>query len=109
VKMFLSGALVALALMTGCGPSASDAGNEYVGTWEAMVRDGTLKLQYDISRNGENFLLRQTVGTYDPVTNPATYKDGVLQASKFALVIDKKSGKLISNTPNGTVEYTRVK
>jgi hypothetical protein len=106
MKVFWSGVLVAFALLTGCD---SNTGNEYIGTWEAMVEDGRLKLQYEISRNGENFLLRHTVGEYAAATNPATYKDGTLQAPKFALVIDKKSGKLLSNTSRGTVEYTRVK
>jgi hypothetical protein len=98
------GALITLALLTGCD---SNAGNEYIGTWETTVNIGgdDTKLQFEISRNGENFLLRQTVGSLDPVTNPGTYKDGILQAPNFALVIDKKSGKLVSDR----AEYVRVK
>jgi hypothetical protein len=98
------GALLTLALLTGCD---SNAGNEYIGTWETIVDFGShsTKAQFEISRNGDNFLLRQTVGTLDPVTNPASYKDGFLQAPNFALVIDKKSDKL----SDGKTEYTRVK
>ena len=110
-------ALVTLALMTGCN---SNAGNEYIGTWETDQINGVnidTKFQFEISRNDENFLVRLTIGPLDPTTRPASYKDGILQASDFALVIDKETGKLIHGRIDkktgkflsAGLEYTRVK
>ena len=108
MKMFLSGALVVLALMTGCGPNSSNAGSEYIGKWE-NVRFHSIRLEID--RNGENFIvrnLRRNPANGEPLTPeiiPVTYKDGLLQHPMgYTLAIDKASG----NLTDGRGEYKRV-
>jgi hypothetical protein len=102
------GALVALALLTGCGPNSSNAGSEYIGKWE-NVR--FISIGLEIERNGENFIVRNkrlsfVSGKQEPdEIIPMTYKDGLLQHSAgFTVAIDKASG----NITDGRGEYKRV-
>src|SRR5437667_6963743 len=64
-------------LLSGC----AKPGAEYLGKW---VNKKSPKDQFEITRNGDNFLVRKTrqgiFGKEQTTTIPATLKDGILQS-----------------------------
>jgi hypothetical protein len=97
------GALVTLALLTGCGSNSSDAGNEYIGKWEELSFSS---IKLEIERAGKIFIVRQKSTSGPQVSSRAmTYKDGILLDTFGNVVnIDKASG----NITYGFGVYKRV-
>jgi hypothetical protein len=100
-----------MLLWVGCAKS----GSEYLGKWKNVKNKND---QFEIARNGDNFLLtKTTVGIFGkPQTSTVTcvLKDGILESKggfvTATLTHVKATDRL--TTPGmmgGTVEYERVK
>jgi len=106
-------AIVAVAtVLSAC----SQKGSEFVGKWQSKDFASHHAV---IEKNGDNFLLKNIEpsaferGKIETTTIPATYKDGVLEATgafgtaKIGYV--KTTDTLLIPTMGGSMEYKRVK
>ena|SRR5882672_8394416 len=95
--------------------SCSKSGGEYIGKWRNIENSHD---QFEITRNGDNFLVRKTAqgffGKEQTTTIPATLKDGILQAQggmfNASLTYVKATDRLTTaGLLGGNVEYERLK
>jgi hypothetical protein len=95
----------------GCGK----ARNEYLGKWQNLKNKSD---QFEIVRNGDNFLLTKTTQSFfgkpQTTTVPCVLKDGIMESKggfvTATLTYIKATDRL--TTPGmlgGSVEYERVK
>ena len=100
-----------LLLLTAC----AKAGSEYIGKWENVKNK---KDQFEISRNGDNFLITRSgvnlFGNSQTTTVPAVVKDGLLQVQGgfgTATITYVKAADRVTAPAllGGNVEYERVK
>lgn len=105
--------VAALALLSAC----SESGSEYIGKW---VNSESSSTTMEISRNGENFLIKETTpvmwgkkGETNTSTGPAVMKDGMLhvQGALGTPTIShiKQNDTLAVTALFGTREYKRAK
>ena len=107
--------LVLLLVLTLVWVGCTKAGNEYLGKWRNVKNKSD---QFDIVRNGDNFLVTKTThilaGKPSSTTLSCVLKDGILQSTggfvTATLTYVKATDRL--TTPGmfgGNVEYERVK
>jgi hypothetical protein len=103
--------MVLVALLLSCGKP----GGEYIGKWRNIKNSHD---QFEITRNGDNFLVRRTTqgffGKEQTTTTPATLKNGILQsqAGPFTATMTyvKETDRLTTAAMlGGNVEYERAK
>lgn len=99
-------------LASGCGKAG---GSEYLGKWQNV---NNKKDQFEISRNGDNFLITKTeagfFGKPQTTTVSAVLKDGLLEAKGGFLTVTityvKATDRLTApGMLGGSAEYERVK
>lgn len=102
-------AMLTVIALIGC--NEMDSGSGYIGKWANTKSNDRI---LEISKNGENFIVRVTKprildGKLETTNIPAIYKDGVLKASSDldtrTYMIDKVTGNLL----DGKFEYKREK
>jgi hypothetical protein len=100
-----------LAFLLSCGKP----GAEYIGKWQNVKNAHD---QFEITRNGDNFLVRRTTqgffGKDQTTTVPGVLKDGILQLQgglfTAPLTYVKDTDRLTNAAlMGGNVEYERIK
>lgn len=88
-----------LLILAGCG--GGNSGNDYVGRWEASIKNGfsTQTLVYDIKHNGGNeyFISIELDGLKQARTIMAVYENNTLKLPPFGdeAVLDGKQRMLL--------------